>query len=176
MKQQIKNKSVAKRFQKFLNDFTPPGIDAGRELRGFLTGLVVAGILSLNFFQRFSKAKALLYHIQGTKEVLREGAVMTNFSVVLGGSLNRFGFLCVLLLGVLVWHYLYYWQGSKSIYLMKRLPSGMEIHKRAWTLPLLAIAITLVTAFALLLLYYEIYMIATPEQCITPGQWQSIWR
>lgn len=176
MKQEIKNKSMKERFYKFLDDFAPPGIGTDRELGGFISGLVVVCLISLNFFNRYANARALLYRMQGSKRVLIEGAVMTDFSVVLGDSLNSFGFLCVLLLGVVVWHYLCYWQGSKSIYLMKRLPNRFEIHKRAWTLPLLAIAVTLVVAFLVMFLYFEFYMIATPKQCIAPGQWQNIWR
>lgn len=176
MKQQRKNKSVAERFQKFLEDCAPPGIGVGKELQGFFTGLMVTCLLSLTFFNRYSNAKALLYYVQGSKRVLKEGAVMTEFSVVLGDSLNSFWFFCFLLSGVVLWHYLCYRQGSKSFYLMKRLPNRFEIHKRAWTLPLLAVAVTVVVALVVLVFYYEFYMIATPKQCIAPGQWQNIWR
>lgn len=176
MKQEISKKSLKDRFMKFLDDFAPPGIGTDKELGGFICGLIVAWIFSFNFFNRYAEARALLFHIQGTKRVLIEGAVMTSFSVVLGDSLNSFGFLCVLLLSVVIWHYLCYRQGSKSIYLMKRLPSRWEIHKRAWTLPLLAVAATVAAAFVSMLFYYWIYMVATPEQCIALGQWQNIWR
>lgn len=176
MKQQTNSKSVKQRFHKFLDDFAPPGIGTDRELGGFITGLVTACLISLNFFGRYSRAKALLYHVKSSKRVLIDGAVMTDFSIVLGDSLNSFKFLCLLLLGVVVWHYLCYYQDSKSIYLMKRLPNRFEIHKRAWTLPLLAMLVTLITAFVVMFLYYEFYMHATPEQCIAQGQWQNIWR
>lgn len=176
MMQEIKNKSRKDRFMKFLDDFAPPGIGTDKELGRFILWLVVAWFFSFGFFKNYAEARALLYHVQGTRRVLIEGAVMTDFSVLLGDSLQCFGFLSILLLSVVIWHYLYYRQGSKSIYLMKRLPNRWEIHKRAWTLPLLAIAVTLMAAFLVLLFYFEIYMIATPKQCIAPGQWRNIWR
>ena len=37
-------------------------------------------------------------------------------------------------------------------------------------------ALCLLAAFVVLLLYFGYYMIATPEQCLTPDQWQKIWR
>jgi len=176
MMQEIKNKSLKERFTKFLDDFAPPGIGTDKELSGFIGGLLGSWALSLRFFINYREARELLYHIQNGKRVLIEGAVMTDFSVVLGNSLMCFKVFCVFLLCVVVWHYLYYRSDSKSIYLMKRLPNRWEIHKRAWILPLLAIAATLLAALVVMLLYYWIYMVATPKQCIAPGQWQNIWR
>lgn len=176
MMQEINNISLKDRFMKFLDDFAPPGIGTDKELSGFIGGLMGAWVLSLRFIKNYSEARALLYHDPGTKRVLIEGAVMTDFSILLGDSLISFQVFAVFFLSVVVWHYLCYRQGSKSIYLMKRLPSRWEIHKRAWTLPLLAVAATVATAFVVMLFYYWIYMVATPKQCIAPGQWQNIWR
>jgi len=30
-------------------------------------------------------------------------------------------------------------------------------------------------AFVLLLVYFAVYMIFTPGQCLTPGQWTKLW-
>ena len=170
------NKSIKQRFMKFLDDFAPPGIGTDRELRGFIGGLAAACALSFGFFKNFKEARSLLYHWEGTRQTLIEGAVMTDFSVIVSDSLISFKVFALFFLSVVIWHYLCYRQGSKSIYLMKRLPSRWEIHKRAWTLPLLAVAATVAAAFVVMLFYYWIYMVATPEQCIAPGQWQNIWR
>ena len=176
MMQEIKNKSLKDRFMKFLDDFAPPGIGTDRELRGFTGGLAAACALSFGFFKNYKEARDLLYHWVGNRRVLIEGAVMTDFSALLGDSLISFQVVAVFFLSVVVWHYLYYCQGSKSIYLMKRLPNRWEIHKRAWTLPLLAVVATVAAAFVVMLFYYWIYIVATPKQCIAPGQWQNIWR
>lgn len=176
MMQKINNISLKDRFMKFLDDFAPPGIGTDKELSGFIGGLMGAWLLSHRFFKNYSEARALLYHDPGTKRVLIEGAVMTDFSILLGDSLISFQVFAVFFLSVVIWHYLCYRQGSKSIYLMKRLPNRWEIHKRAWTLPLLAVAATVAVAFIVMLFYYWIYMVATPKQCIAPGQWQNIWR
>ena len=82
--------------------------------------------------------------------------------------------LCLVLLAA--YHYAYHRQGSKSIYLMRRLPSKLELHRRCLTLPIAGILIALLTAFLLLLIYYAVYMNVTPAECLMPGQWQKLWR
>jgi len=56
------------------------------------------------------------------------------------------------------------------------LKNPMEIHRRAWVIPLIGIMVTLLIAFVVMVLYFEFYMIVTPKQCIAPGQWREIWR
>lgn len=164
-------------FADVVENLAPPGIGTDREVGGFFSGLVVALFFSFGFFGRYSEARAGLFHIQNGKRILMEGAVMPQFSEILGNSLNSFFLYGGIMLFVVIWHYVYYYQGgSKSIYVMKRLPNRWEIHKRAWLLPLLAAVVVVIAAFAVLIVYFEIYMIATPEQCILPGQWQGIWR
>jgi uncharacterized membrane protein YqhA len=83
--------------------------------------------------------------------------------------------LALCMLALIVYHYAYHYQGSKSIYLMKRLPNRWEMHRRCITLPLLAALICLIAAIAFLLIYFGIYMVFTPKECLTLGQWQKIW-
>ena len=73
------------------------------------------------------------------------------------------------------WAHISYFQDSKSIYTMRRLPSVWELHRRCLTLPVCGMVIGLGTAFVLILLYYNVYIGLTPEICLTPGQWQKIW-
>jgi len=154
----------------------PLGLDLYMEKQIFHTGMVVSGLFSLGFLFRYSKYWSRLYLYYETKKVLRTGAIMPDFVEVMGRYLLPFVVLALVMLICSVYHYRHHYRGSKSIYLMRRLPNRWELHRRCLTLPLAAAAICLLTAFALLLLYFAIYMLATPEECLTPGQWQKIWR
>lgn len=164
-------------FPEIMKRFAPPGMDMDRMVNGYLTGLFLMLLFSVEYFERYQNAwRGLFYWPDEGEKVLILGAVMPDFVELLGESLRGFFLYCLVLLVVVVWNYLYYYQGSRSIYLMKRLPNRFELHKRAWVLPVAAVGITLLAALVVLVLYFEFYMIVTPKACITPGQWQSIWR
>lgn len=164
-----------------LSRFAPPGWDLRREKQLFEFGMILSAFASLVvFLARFYDALDQLYQTQwvnGMRErTLRPGTVMADYKQVLGGALLGFGILALCLAALIPLHYAYHHQGSKSIYLMRRLSDRWERHRRCWTLPLLALAACLLAAFLLLAAYYAIYMLATPEECLTVGQWQKIWR
>lgn len=155
----------------------PPGIRAEQEIKGFLVVLALAVGISFLFFMRLWGAYDALFEWTEEKRVLREGAVMADFSAILG--LGTFvGFLLPVWVSpfTAICHYRYYYQGSKSIYLMRRLPNRFELHKRALVLPFWELFLVVITVFLLLVLYYNIYLLVTPAQCLTPGQWQKLWR
>jgi len=157
--------------------YAPPGFDLTFDRTLFGCGMVVAFLYSMRFFERFSDMHRVLYEVwTGTEKTLREGAEMADFSFVLGRSLFLFYILAFAMLATAALHYSYHRQGSRSIYLMKRLPSRWELHRRCLTIPIVAAAICLLTAFVLMLFYFWYYMVATPEQCLTPDQWEKIWR
>ncbi len=162
--------------KQFLERYAPPGINLQLEKNLFIGGLAAALLWSFSFFSSFERYKDHLYVHRAGKEILLEGAIMEDFVVVLGKSLWLFFLLVFCLAVVAVLHYCYHYQGSKSIYLMRRLPDAFELHRRCLTLPIAAILITLAAAFLLLLLYFGLYMLLTPDQCLTPDQWQKIWR
>ena len=159
-----------------LERYAPPGVNLKTERNLFICGMVAALLWSFSFFNSFSRYKGQLYYHRGDEAILREGAVMEDFVVVLDKSLLGFLLLAFCLIMVAVYHYAYHYQDSKSIYLMRRLPDNMELHRRCLTLPAAAIVIALLTAFVLLLIYYAVYMLATPPECLTPDQWQKLWR
>lgn len=64
------------------------------------------------------------------------------------------------------YYYTYHYQGSKMMYLMKRLPDKWEVHRRCWTLPLAGTALLCVWMLVLRMLYFAIYMVCTPSQCL----------
>ena len=159
-----------------ISRFAPPGLDL-KPLKDTLTwGLIWAALYSCGFLIRYAEANSSLYAYGGVKRELLRGAVMPQFSILLDRALVGFWILAACMLGWVIYHYSYYRQGSKSIYLMRRLPNRFELHRRCLTLPLLAAAVCLLTAILLLMGYYGIYLVFTPRQCLVPQEWPGIWR
>jgi len=163
-----------KRFQ--LDRYAPPGINLHGEKTFFIAGMLLSTLYSVTFLSRFGRYKDDLYHRVRGENVLIPGAVMQDFDFLLDKALWGFFLLCFCLVLLAAYHYAYHRQGSKSIYLMRRLPSKLELHRRCLTLPIAGILIALLTAFLLLLIYYAVYMNVTPAECLMPGQWQKLWR
>ncbi len=159
-----------------LSRCAPPGLDLRAETCLFGGCMALSTLFSLSFLVRFFEERDRLYRSSGSERTLLPDAVMPDFADVLDGALIGFAVLALCMAAFVAVHYAYHHQGSKSIYLMRRLPDRWERHRRCWTLPLLGIAACLLAAFVLLLIYYAIYMLATPEVCLTPGQWRKIWR
>jgi hypothetical protein len=153
----------------------PPGLDLKPETRLFGWGLVLSALFSLQFFARFADAREKLYWKNGPWRELIEGAVMPDFAQLLGPSLAGFWVLAACLAALIVVHYAYHYHASRSIYLMRRLPSRWELHRRCLTLPLAGVVLCLAAAFVALVVFYLVYMTFTPDICLAPGQWQKIW-
>ena len=154
---------------------SPPGYELRFESRFFAWGLVLSVLFSTGFLMRFGDARNGLYNYQAGRKTLLPGAVMPDMSELLGGALSGFLILALCMLAMTALRYAYHRQGSKSIYLMRRLPDKWELHRRCIVLPVLGAAACLLAAAAVLLLFYGIYMVATPRECLTPGQWQKLW-
>ncbi len=153
----------------------PPGINIAREVRTLIGGAVIAFLYSLGFFFRYSDAYHELFDYVGGKRVLLEGAQMRSFGALWGNSHYGFYILALLSLAFIIYHYAYFYQGSKSIYLMKRLPNRLERHYRCITLPVLYAIASVLLSVAVMLLYLAFYLIFTPKGCISPAEWQIPW-
>ena len=154
----------------------PPGFPLGSEFKSYVFCLVFAVLYSFSFLIRFFGARGDLYYSDHTGRHLWPGAIMPDFAALFDGALAGVAFAVLCAAGFAVYHYLYHRQGSKSIYLMRRLPDRTVLHRRCLTLPLYFAAVCAVLAALLLVLYFVLYMLATPAQCLTPDQWQKIWR
>lgn len=156
--------------------YAPPGYDYSIDKNVFLIGLAIASLFSLTYFGHYVRESESLYLITTpTEKILNPNAIMMDFVYILDISLLGYFILAVCLLLLVVLRYLYYYQYSKSIYLMKRLPDKFDMHRRCVTMPLLLALICLGIAFFVLLLYFAHYMIFTPDSCIQPDQWMKIW-
>lgn len=161
-----------------LSRHMPPGLEETEERNFFRFSLSAATVYSMLFFIRFFSALSELYAVDRmTRErVLLEDAVMTDFAELYSGLWRGYAILAAAMIFFILRHYLYHRRGTKSIYLMRRLPNRWELHRRCLTLPAAGMGICLLAAVLTLVLYFGFYMLVTPDVCIAPGQWQKIWR
>lgn len=160
-----------------LTRWAPPGFNLRPEKQFFVTGMACAVLYSFMFFIRYGNARSDLFgYSHGSNiRILLPDAVMPDFYLLLEHYWAGLAVLAMCMLALIVYHYVYHWQGSKSIYLMRRLPNRFELHRRCLTLPLIAILICLLTAIILLLLFYGTYIAFTPKECLMPDQWKKLW-
>ncbi len=162
-----------------LSRLLPPGYEGEKERNTCAWGLGIAVFLALaGFLARVGDARNDLFYIpyEGAKRILYEDAVMADFSWTVGGTLLwlRMEQLYALLLAIP--HYRYFYKGSKSIYLMRRLPSRWELHKRCLAMPLLVVILASAAALLLKCLFFVLYLLFTPEGCLPPDAMQQFWR
>lgn len=153
----------------------PCGFPAKME-QNILGGMLGSAIgLTLPLAVRIVNAKNDLYTHRGGKKFLMEGAVMVDFIDLVEYAFLGFFLAIILSLAFGIYHYAFHYQGSKSIYLMRRLPKASELHRRCWTVPVAAALIITAVMIATFLLYFGLYFIITPDGCLAPHQWQKIW-
>ena len=161
----------------FLERNLPPGYSYKAELSTVIIAFSLVTFSSLMRFSNiFSQQRQMLFFRVGRELVLDESAIMPDFIYILGNNLLNhllFGILTFIIASAI--HYAYYHAGSKSIYLMRRLPNSFERHRRSLLIPALFALTFLLTAVMLFFIYFAIYMIFTPEGALVPGQWQRIW-
>lgn len=152
--------------------YIPPGFPIHTEFGVWLGGMIFSVLYSFSFFASFSETKKIL----SIHQELQQETIMPDFVDILDISLAGFLVMAFCMLIFIFIHHVYYYQGSKSIYLMRRLPTRFELIKRNITLPILAAVSCLLIAFLFLLIYFAYYMLATPKDWLMPDQWQKIWR
>ena len=96
---------------------------------------------------------------------------MPAFFELLDKALLGYLVLSVGMVVMAVYSYSYFYQGSRSIYLMRRLPNRFELPRRCLTLPVAAILICMLAALGNGVLYYGIYRLLTPVECLPAGLW-----
>ena len=167
---------MRRRWSDLVRRLTPPGYDASVELGWLALGGFLAVIGSLIvFFSRLGDALRIL-KAQEEKYVPWYPDEMPYFAEILGGALWGFVILAVVALLLIPVHAGYWYQGSRSIYLMRRLPQRGELLRRTAGLPALIAAAALAAALALLLVYFAIYCLATPDAKQPDGQWAALMR
>lgn len=156
----------------------PPGYPVHPEKIFFLLGILCSFLFSLNGWFAYGACYGDLwkYSMDGKRTSVLSGARMPEFSVLFQGVFAGFEIFAVLALVWSILHYRYFYQGSKSIYLMKRLPDGEKLYRDCLALPIIMAAVYLLGAAILVLVYFGIYLLVTPEACMIPENFAGIWR
>ena len=157
----------------------PPGYDGESEYKRIRIFFWIAVVWSFQFFFRYYNAyKDLFYNASSmmlsTKYSgmglqhgdLLPGAKIEPFGDILAGSMLLFIPLILTVAAAGVVHYLYYNQGSRTIWLIRRLPDRKYLWKTCGLGPVFGMAVCLVTMGVLLGLYYWIYVTVTPVVCL----------
>ena len=150
----------------WLEPYAPLGINLAKEVMVFVVCMTAACMYSFLYIVEYVCARDELYDFVNEKKVIIEGAKMAPFSDLLGNHLLGFVIVMLAMVGICIYHYAYHYMDSKVVYLMKRLPSKWEMHKRCLILPIAGILVAAVFMAALWGIYYGIYLLFTPQQCL----------
>ncbi len=154
----------------FVRRRMPPGTPITPDAAAFCLLTGGALIRSLFFLVEYYNAYTNLFRetLSG-EQVLRDGAMMTAFSTLAHGVLTGFTFTAAVMLVYLCRNLLTFYQGSRSIYLMRRLPDAWELPRRTAVLPLCGAATAICTAFLMYGILYAVYRSITPPICLPPN-------
>ena len=156
----------------------PPGADSRQIGPYFIIGMVVAVLYSMGFLWDY------MIYLRDIQENLtpmeladpnfRE--MLPTFAELIDGRFLFFPLYVVGFLSFVFFNYRYFWQESKSVYVMRRVCSPWELHLRCWTVPLAGAAVIVLTAAGLYLLYLGIYFWCAPEDIIPAQEIAFGWR
>ncbi len=146
-----------------LQEYLPIGMDTRKMIKKVLVIYIVPIIYSMQYIIAFCNAR-----IDQIKISKRMGGVvpMEEFPQLVGNSFFVFPFAIIGMLAIIWPMYAYHFQGSKSIYIMKRIPDPKELRRRILTIPLVSAIGCLITGILLWGLYYGIYIIFSPNGSI----------
>lgn len=149
-----------------LEPYAPPGLSIGTEITSWILYLAASTCWCMIFLVRYFDYRARLFENMGGRLFLIEGAKMPNFEYLTKDLFEAFGVVLIICALTIVYHYYYHYQGSKMMYLMRRLPNKWEVHIRCFTLPVIAGVITVIYMLLLRALFYGIYYWCTPIECL----------
>lgn len=158
-----------------LSRFYPLGWPWRQEIQ--YTGLGLGGSTLYAFFRfAFPMQEAInqLYQIHDRERVLIPGSTVPPFLQVFGGTLAGFWLVALCLVLLPVFHHRWHYWGSRSIYLMRRLPRRRELARRCLTGPALGLVCTALCALGMLLLCVLWYWMLTPAGHLPPDPWAGM--
>ena len=155
----------------------PAGLDGRRELiqaaAVLLTALFAAAMCCLIVY---TNARSDMYVYRNGVRMLRPGAEFPYCADMAARSAPFFAAAALFMLYKLARYVSYHYQGSCSIYTMRRLPQRLELARRCLSLPLAGCLTSLLLFLALTALFCAVYLAVTPEEWIRPGQWEAVRR
>lgn len=157
------------RSERKLSRLLPPNMDA-EQVKGWIIALltIVALLCAILFLGSYPEDYRNLFWDWGTKrQRFAPGMIIPRFdryailtAYVIGGAL-------VLTLASAALLYSSYYQGSRSIYLMRRLPDGRSLLRRQiWSVPLRVMGLLLLLGVVMLAATWLVWRFVTPAQCL----------
>ena len=146
-----------------LERYAPLGISLSSEIFYYKLIMIISTLWSMQFIVRYLQELNELYYRE-RHTIFRDDIQIVSFEHLMNGVFFLFGVAFIYAIIISVYHYFYHYQGSKMMYLMKRLPNKWELHKRCLVLPIVAVAFTIGYIWILRILYYAIYLICTPQR------------
>lgn len=146
--------------------YFPPGYEYEKERNSAVLLFGICAGLSLQFFGKLYQAVEALYEYTGGKRMLREDAAAASFGRLVTGHWGLYVPLVLSLTAMMIYHYIYYYRETRSIYLMRRLPGRGVVLKSCVMGPLFGLGVSAVMAALLYLLYYGIYLLVIPGECL----------
>ncbi len=155
-----------------ISPLLPPGMSR-TYIYGALSAALVLSFLwaVLSFWAEYGAA------LNGLEERVRYE--MPSFYDVSHMSFAPFPVAIAVCIAAAIANYKYFYNGSRSIYVMRRIKSPLEIHRRSLLLPLATIVCLIVMWTVLFWVFYRIYMDYTPLRVLEPNQLEpygEIWR
>lgn len=157
------------RLERKLSDLLPPNVNA-EQVKGWIIALLtittlMCGILLLCSYPEDYRELFLRW---GTEyQTLRPGAIIPEFDRYAIRTVYVIGGALLLTLASTALLYSSYYQGSRSIYLMRRLPDGRSLLRRQiWSVPLRVMGLLLLLGVVMLAASWLVWRFVTPEQCL----------
>ena len=146
--------------------YFPPGYEYEWEWKGAALLLGIGAAFSLLFFPGLCRAAEALYIDTDSGRVVREGAAAASFGQLTANHWALYVPFVLFLVAMMISHYAYYFRGTKSIYLMRRLPERGALFQSCAAGPLLGLWTAAAGLALLYLLYYGIYLMVIPGECL----------
>ena len=150
----------------WMENYAPPGIQLSKEMNYWKLVMAICTCWCLQFPFRYVQELNGLYEIRAGKKYLMDNVFMPGFELISMGLFEVFSIAIAFSVCMLVYHYNYHNQGSRIMYLMRRLPNKWEVHIRCITLPVITVVISVVYMHMLRMIFYAIYILCTPPQCL----------
>ena len=144
----------------------PPGTELHQIKLYFILGMIVSVLFSLGFLLAyFNEVRFIHTQLAWAARTGTEytGGGLSSFSELVKIRMILFPLYCAGFLIFVFFNYRYFWQESKSNYVMRRVKRSWELHLRCWAIPLTSMAVAAVSGLVLLLLYWLIYVGCAPK-------------
>lgn len=158
-----------------LSALVPPWTDGMVHLQICLAALIAPSLISLwgYYMELIEHLTICSIWTEGDRWVFPPGRMMHDFITLLDGVWPLFWVPAVTAILLALVNYHGFSQGSKAVYLMRRLPDRWEFHRRCLALPLLTLLLGGVLMVLVLLACWGMYTHFTPEHAIPPDQWEK---